>query len=270
MRSRKLKVRQVAGVLAITPILLSVAAPNAMAVTEVRFLHAVPGAPDAQLTLASDRVPAQTLPAASFAKETGYREIPAGMVTLTLSAGEQRLAHTSERLDDGGRYTAVAVPAGDSTQLRVYRDGEAQGSRARWRMVHAAPEIDAAEAVLDGRGAGMLDPGDATGYESVEPGPHRLALRGPERTSPLAQDGGAQFVAGTAQTAYVVGSGGEPTRFVVLEDDAATPTAAPDTGLGGLSQQPTGADPWPAALAAALLAGTLGGVLHARRGHGRA
>lgn len=269
MRGGRLKVRQVAGVLAIVSILLSVAAPNAMAVTEVRFLHAVPGAPDARLGLASDRVPAQTLPAAGFAKETAYGEVPAGMVTLTLSAGEQRLARTSERLEDGGRYTAVAVPGGDAAQLRVYRDGEARERTARWRMVHAAPEIDASEAVLDGRAAGMLDPGDATGYESVEPGPHRLALRGTKGAGPLVADSGAALVAGTAQTAYVVGSGGEPTRLVVLEDDAATPTAAPDTGLGGLSRQRAGAAPWLAALAAALLAGALGGALHARRGHGR-
>jgi len=269
MRGGKLKVRQVAGVLAIVPILLSVEAPNAIAVTEVRFLHAVPGAPDAQLELVSDRVPAEALPAAGFASETGYEEIPAGMVTLTLSAGEQRLARTSERLEEGGRYTAVAVPGGDAAQLRVYRDGEARASTARWRMVHAAPEIDAAEAVLDGRGADMLDPGDATGYESVEPGPHRLALRGPKRADPLVEDSDVQLVAGTSQTAYVVGSGGEPTRFVVLEDDAAAPTAAPETGLGGLSRPSTDADLWLAALAAALLAGTLGGALHARRGHGR-
>ena len=270
MRGRKLEVRQVAGVLAIVPILLSVAAPNAMAVTEVRFLQAVPGAPDAQLELRSDRGPAEALPAAGFAKETGYGEIPAGTVTLTLSAGNQRLARTSERLEDGGRYTAVAVPGRDAAQLRIYRDGEARASTARWRMVHAAPEIDAAEAVFDGRGAGMLDPGDATDYEPVEPGPHRLALRNPKGEGPLVQDSDVALVAGTAQSAYVLGSGGEPTRFVVLEDDAATPTAAPDTGLGGLSQQPEGGNPWLAVLAAALLAGTLGGVLHARRGHGRA
>ncbi len=270
MRGRKRGVRQVVGVLAIAPILLSVAAPNAMAVTEVRFLHAVPGAPDARLELSSDRVPAEMLPAAGFAKETGYGEVPAGMVTLTLSAGEQRLARASKRLEDGARYTAVAVPGGEAAQLRVYRDGEAQGSTARWRMVHAAPEIDAAEAVIDGRGTGLLDPGDATDYESVEPGPHRLALSNPKGEGPLVQDSDVALVAGTAQTAYVVGSGGEPTRFVVLEDDAATPTAAPDTGLGGFSQQPAGGNPWLAALAAAVLAGTLGGVLHARRGHGHA
>jgi len=269
MRDRRRRVRQFAGVLVITPILLSVAAPNAMAVTEVRFLHAVPGAPDARLQLASDRVPSETLPAAGFANETSYGRVPAGMVTLTLSAGDRRLARSSKRLEDGARYTAVAVPGGDAAQLRVYRDGEAQGSTARWRMVHAAAEIDSAEAVIDGRDAGLLDPGEATDYESVEPGPHRIALRDPKGGGALVQDGDAALVAGTAQTAYVIGSGGEPTRFVVLEDDAATPSSAPDTGLGGLSP-PAGGGPWLAALAAALLAGTLGGVLHARRGHGRA
>ena len=111
------------------------------------------------------------------------------MVTLTLSAGDRRLARSSKRLADGARYTAVAVPGGDAAQLRVYRDGEAQGSTARWRMVHAAPEIDSAEAVIDGRDAGPLDPGEAqcgegragpghTGHERDdlgEPGVRRLS-----------------------------------------------------------------------------------------------
>ena len=69
-------------------------------------------------------------------------------------------------------------------------------------------------------------------------------------------------IAGTAATAYAVGSAGERTRFVVVADGVAAPSGGPDTGLGGLSGD-EGA-PWLAALLAALAAGALGGVLYTR------
>ena len=73
---------------------------------------------------------------------------------------------------------------------------------------------------------------------------------------------GVNLAAGTASTAYAVGSGGERTRFVVVQDGVDAPAGGPATGLGGLSGD-DGA-PWLAALLAALAAGTLGGVAYTR------
>lgn len=254
---------------ALVPILLSVAAADAAAATQVRFLHAVPGGPEAQLALRSDRVPPVELEKAGFGNATEYGRVPAGAIDLTLSDGGDRLARSSEQLADASRYTVVAVPQDGGVRLRVYRDGDAAAGRARWRMVHAASELGRTRVTIDGRAIGTIDRGEATDYDPVDPGTHSVALRRPSGGEPLVDRPGAELVAGTAQTVYAIGSGGEPTRMVVLEDDVATPSAAPDTGFGGLASQDGGA-PWLAALAAALLAGTLGGVAHLRRGHGRA
>lgn len=261
-------VRALAGILALTPILLSASAADASALTEVRLLHAVPGAPRAELELRSDRVPPVTLAPVGFGGATDYGEVPTGAVQLALSAGDQRVARSSERLEDG-RYTVVAVPDGERARLVVHRDGEAVAGRARWRMVHAATEIEGGRVTIDGRAAGRLERGEALDYRPAAPGPHSFALRRPRGGEPLVDLRGAELVAGTAQTVYAIGSGGEPTRLLVVEDDVATPSAAPATGLGGLAREDGGA-PWLVALLAALAAGTLGGVVHARRGHGSA
>lgn len=268
MRERRIA-KLVAPVAALVSILLSLAVADASAASQVRFLHAVPGAPEAQLAVESDRVPPVQLGNAGFGQDTDYGRIPAGAVDLTLSGGGDRLANSSERLEDGSRYTVVAVPQDGGATLRVYRDGAATGGRARWRMVHAASEVARARVTVDGRSIGTVDRGGATEYDAVEPGTHTVALRRPDGGEPLVDLPDAELVAGTAQTVYAVGSGGEPTRLVVLQDDVATPSAAPDTGFGGLARQ-DGGTPWLAALAAALLAGTLGGVAHLRRGHARA
>ena len=90
----------------------------------------------------------------------------------------------------------------------------------------------------------------------------------PGTKSALATQKGVTASAGSAATAYAVGSAGEPTRFVVVADSVAAPSGAPATGLGGMA----GSDgaPWLAALLAALAAGTLGGVLYTRAPRGRA
>jgi hypothetical protein len=67
--------------------------------------------------------------------------------------------------------------------------------------------------------------------------------------------------AGSATTAVLVGSRGEKARWVLVDDATVAPSAAPQTGLGGLST-PGGGPPWLAALLAALGAGALGAVAH--------
>ena len=44
--------------------------------------------------------------------------------------------------------------------------------------------------------------------------------------------------AGTATTALIVGSRGEPTRIVTISDGTAAPEGAPATGFGGLASGP--------------------------------
>jgi len=243
-------------------ILLSIAG-EAYAASEVRLLHAVPGGPTAKLQISGGDASPVGLAGVEFGLATDYGKAPAGEATLTLVAGGKQLGRSNETLEDGARYTVVAVPEGDGTTLRLYSDGRPVPGRARWRIVHAAPEFDEAEFMLDDRVVKRLELGEASDYSTAQPGPHTVAARRPGEEQPLVERDDVSLVAGTAQTAYLVGSGGERTRFTILEDAATAPTVAPDTGLGGLGGDGGGL-PWSAALLAGALAGTLGGAVYLR------
>ena len=221
---------------------------------EVRFVHAVPGAGAASLFVAG-----QDAGEAAFGDATGYTRAESGEVELTLRAPgqEEELATATASLGDG-RSTVVAMPEGEGVQLRVYEDADAAGGSASVRVIHAVPELEMAEVHLDERTLADLDFGSATEYEDVEPGTYSVSLMRPGgEGGALMEDPQLNLAAGTATTAVALGSRGEPTRFVALEDHAAAPAAGPDTGLGGMSED---GSPWPAAILAALLAGAAGGL----------
>ena len=198
------------------------------------------------------------LPDVGFAKASRYEPGPGGKVALTLSAAGKEVAAAKKTLADGGAYTIVADKgAGSSIAFRVYRSGRAAPGRARLRAVHAAPEVDMR---LGGRRWGAVTFGQDTGYKEVEPGSYDLAARKPGGGSALLEQKGLNAAAGTSMTAYAVGSAGERTRFVTVQDSVAAPSGAPDTGLGGMAG--SGDTPWLTALLAALAAGALGGVLY--------
>lgn len=239
-------------------ILLS-ATGDALASAEVRLLHAVPGTPTAQLEVQAGEGSPSTLDGVGFGRASDYSNTPAGEATFTLTAGGNQAAETAEALEDGARYTVVAVPEGDGIALRVFADGEPTPGRTRWRMVHVAPELDEVEFVLADRAIGRLGFGEAGDYSTVQPGAYTVGARRPGEKQPLVERSDVSLVAGTAQTAYLVGSAGKRTRFAILEDAATAPPVAPATGLGGADSSA-----WPAALLAAALAGALGGAAFLR------
>ena len=237
------------------------------AATQVRFVHAVPGASEAVLSVDGD--PAGS--AVSYAEAGAYSDAPGGRVRLEVrpSGGGDAVAERSASLGPG-RNTVVAWPRGERVQLSVYDDGRAEGGTARLRAIHTAGELGRAALRLDGRTLGALIPGQASSYKAVEPGAYtlRVTRTGDRGGAPLATRPGVQLVAGTSSTAFIVGSGGEPVRVITAADASAAPEEGPGTGLGGLE----GGVPWLAALLAGLAAGALGGgaYLRAARGRGRA
>ena len=242
-------------------ILPSLAAGDAFAAAEVRMLHAVPGGPPAHLSVSGDRE--VELAEARFGQASDYAETPAGRARLALVAGGKRLAGRAFQFEDGGRYTVVAAmtPGSDAPSLRVYRDGRAVAGMARLRVVAAAPEVTRAELALDGRPLGDLRVGEPAGYVERDPGNYRLAAVKPGTDDELAAMPSLSLAAGTASSAYMIGSAGERTRFALLQDAAAAPAAGPATGLGGLAGQGPN---WLLALLAAAAAGTAGGLLYSR------
>jgi hypothetical protein len=246
--------------------LVGVSAGNASAL-ELRFVHAVPGGGEAALSAGKTAIGGPV----SFGGVTDYTRVGEGRVELVLrpAGGGKTLAKAAETLR-GGRMTVVATRQGEQVMLRVLPDGRGTSGRAKVRAMNAAPELGTTEVKLDGRQlAGDLPPGQAGDYSTIEPGSYRFAAMRPGGGGgALASKSGVSLAAGTSTTAFVVGSGGEPTRIVVASDGAVTPKAAPATGLGGLS----GGTAWASALAAGLGAGALGGAAYLlagrRRRHG--
>jgi hypothetical protein len=257
---------RIARIIALSSMLVAVSAGNASAL-ELRFVHAVPGGGEATLRAGNKAIGGPV----SFGGVTGYTRVGEGRVELALSpaGGGKSLAKATETLR-GGRMTVVATKQGQKVMLRVLPDGRGSSGRARVRAMNAAPELGTTEVRLDGRAlASDLSPGQAGDYSAVDPGTYRLAAMRPSGTGDaLASKPGVSLAAGTSTTAFIVGSGGEPTRIVVASDGAVTPKSAPGTGLGGLS----GGTAWASALAAALGAGALGGAAYLlatrRRRHG--
>lgn len=259
-----------AGTVVSLTILLSLAgATEAAADTQVRFLHALPGGPKADLTVSGGSGPEATLTGVGFAKASSARTGPSGAVTVTLTAGGKKVGSAKETLADGGSYTIVAEKgSGSAPVFKVYRAGKPVPGKAEVRAVHAAPEVGKVTMKLGGRDWGTVSYGQDTGYEPADPGTYDLTASKAGMDGTVASQKGVTATAGTAATAYAVGSAGEPTRFVLVQDAVAAPSGAPATGLGGMA----GSDgaPWLAALLAALAAGTLGGLLYTRAPRGRA
>ena len=139
----------------------------------------------------------------------------------------------------------------------MYRDDGVEPGKATLRAIHVAAEVGKADVHVDGKtvvtGVGL---GDATDYLPVPPGRHSVAVTRPGGTGGALVKAHVRAVAGTASTAFVVGSAGMPAQVVLTEDGTAGPTAAPATGLGGASSDGT----WLLILGSSLIGGALGGT----------
>src|SRR3954467_10959653 len=105
--------------------LLLVSASSAFASASVRFVHAVPGAGPASLKITVDGAGESTTPV-SFGRVSTSLELDAGAANMTLQPAEggAALAKADQTLEDGKRYTVVALPkkGGKAAELRVYPD----------------------------------------------------------------------------------------------------------------------------------------------------
>lgn len=243
--------------LAMAGVMLSAPA-SAIAEAEVRFVHALPGAGAAAATVEGREVATGL----GFGEASGYVSVRGGETALGLTTGDRR-AEASARLADGTRSTVITA---EGESLIVLRDGRARAGEARVRVVNAAAELGTPDVSLGEQPlAEGLELGQAGDYLTADPGTYSLRAtraggEGEGEGDPLVSGHSISLAAGTTSTALLIGTGGEPARFLVLEDAAFTPRGAPATGLGGLSgdRGPV----WLLVLAAATLAGTLGGLAH--------
>ncbi len=248
---------------------LAVASPAAQAahagpLTKARFLNAVPMAPPSVLIVHGHPPRIRS----SYGKPSPYHACHPGPARVELRVEGQAKPAVTANIDIGrGRYTVIAVPEGKGVGLRVYKDGTAIPGKARMRTINAASELDRAEMRVDGHAVARIDPDRATSYTSVPPGRHDLAITRPGgEGGALASASGVPLVAGSASTAIVVGSGGEPAQVLMVSDQTAGPTVAPATGFIGDSGD---GGSWLIVALGAIGAGWIGGtayLLASRRG----
>ena len=203
----------------------------------------------------------------SYGKPSEYFDCHPGPARVELKLkGQKKPAATAELEIGRGRYTVIAVPDGDKVGLRVYKDGTATPGKARMRTINAAAELDKADMRVDGQQVSRFGADEATGYASVPPGRHNLSVTRPGgEGGAIASAQSVPLVAGSASTAIVVGSGGEPAQVLLVSDQTAGPSVAPATGFVEDLGDGNG---WLIVLLSAVAAGWLGGtayLLSARR-----
>jgi hypothetical protein len=240
-------------------------AASALATAKVRLVNARPGGHAVSLKIIEGTAVPPTFGDAAYGQVTPYVRIPPGRAQIGISGLRSSAeggaeAQTSQLLEDGRSYTAVALALGPKKfQIKVYRDGHASGGKARLRVIHAAPELGSPNVRLGQRTiAEKLAFKEATPYLAISPGAYALSVVRPGSSSAIFTKQVA-LSAGVATTAIVTGSGGAPAQVITATDDTKTPTGAPETGLGGLARG--GGAPWLLAALAALLAGALGGAM---------
>lgn len=216
--------------------------------TQLEFLHAVPGVGKA--TLSAD---GRAVGSAAFGHASSPVMVPSGSTRLVLKAPGGVTLEKTARLANGASYTIVGLATGKAAALQLYRDGGAEPGKARLRMVHAAPELGNADLALGGKVvAGDVAYRAATRYWTLPPGDEELTVQGPGSSVVALGKASLPLSAGTANTAYVVGSKGERVRVVLVDDATTAPSAAPQTGLGGLVEDDSQFRNWGGAIAAAL------------------
>jgi hypothetical protein len=251
-----------------------VSAGSAFAAAKVRFVHAVPGADPATLTVSVDGARATTPPVA-FGSASAPLEVAAGTGKLTAASGGKTLATNEQELEDGRSYTVVAIQKQPKdpklgVSLSVFPDAVAEDGKALVRAINVAPELGEPDVRVDDTViAPKLAYAEASEYTDVTPGAHDVIVtRAGGSGGALATDDGVPLTAGTATTAVVLGSGGEMMRVLTLADGSAAPPGAPATGFGGLAGDGGGPSRVAVALIAALLGaalGTAGWALGGRR-----
>jgi hypothetical protein len=250
--------RWVSALIASILMLLVGPAASAWGDAKVRFVQTVPGAGALELHATEGGISQRVGRRLGFGQVGSYEDVPAGQVELEIAEpGGRPASSTRERLQNGARYTVVAML---DERPRVLRDGRAEGGQSHLRVMHTAPELGRVDVQLgDMPVANGLAMGDVTGYRNVGPGAYALNVMRPGGGSPIASEGAVTLTAGTSSTAFVIGTRGEPIRTIVASDRSAAPRGAVRTGLGGLA----GEDPDVVlALVAGLLAALAGGGIY--------
>lgn len=193
---------------------------QALARAVVRFVHAVPGAGQAELQISSAKGGGTSVGRAAFGDATPYRGVESGPIAWRLvGAGTGKVLAAGRAMLRDGSYTVVALAQKSGVALGFLPDQAGVRGSARLRLIHGAPELGAPDLRLDGR---IVARGvrftQATPYLLVRPGNHSVAVTPPGSTSRVVFRDGIRLAAGEAATGIVVGTEGQRTRIITLRD----------------------------------------------------
>lgn len=194
-----------------------------LAKSGVRFVHAVPGAREAELTV--EQAGRTTLVGRTgYGRATDVRTVPPGEFRWRLASGGKTIAEGTGTAASA-RMTAVAIPQGTKPVVRFFRDAvDVPRGKARLRVIHAAPELGSPDLRVDGkRVARGLGYGRATPYLTVSAGRHDLQAVRAQTNDELLSRRGVRVPANAVTTAFLIGTAGEPARIITVSDRVAAP-----------------------------------------------
>jgi Domain of unknown function (DUF4397) len=142
---------------------------------KVRFVHAVPGAPNVTLQRNGTAESAVTDVAYKYASQ--YYDVSTENYTFSLrtSSGDAELTNITVNADRGNKYTLVALPTDSGVELLTIRDPfnkSVTSDDARVRVLNAAANAEAFDVYITAAGADLTTATpriSALGYKSVAP-----------------------------------------------------------------------------------------------------
>jgi hypothetical protein len=206
-------------------------APPAEAVEErnmalVRVVNAIPSGP--VTVWAGDSA---AFAGVAYKSATAYREIPDDMFDFQIRTGgpgTEALAHNREKLQDGGHYTVIALPAENDQaerNLRVLDDDlkPMTSGKARVRFINGMPGDTDVDLFIGGREEPLFDGVNFKvegGWKEFDPISGNLVVRPDNKSTRLASLPNVKLEAGKSYTFLLTGRAGKH-ELVKIEDQVA-------------------------------------------------
>jgi hypothetical protein len=164
----------------------------------------------------------------AYKKATEYQEIPDDMFDFQIrrgGAGTEALAHNREKLQDGGHYTIVALPAENAQNernLRVLDDDlkPVTGGKVRARFINGVPGDTDVDLFIGGREDPLFDGVNfkvEAGWDEFDPISGTLTARPDNKRTTLASLPNVKLEAGKSYTFLLAGRPGKY-ELVKIED----------------------------------------------------
>jgi hypothetical protein len=212
--------------------------------SQVRLLHAVPGASDVDVYVDGERV----LQDISYGTATDYEALEPGthnVVLIEASEPGRVVLEAELQTRNGGNYTVAATGQPTNGDIDATAVSLAENSTqpaddvAAVRLAHLSPDAPAVTVTLNQTGDTVferVEPGTASSYLTIPEGTYTLDVRSGGANGQVVQSVDVDLDGGDAQTAFAIGyadpSAGNETLEVFTQTDLVGPqSVTPDIVL---------------------------------------